>query len=98
MAMNFSADADALIKMGTSIEVDADNYDAEIKKIYAAIDNLGTVWKGDDNQAYVSRANEYRPAIGDLGKALRNQGRFLSDTGKAIKGIKQEIQNNASNM
>ncbi|MFA5693056.1 MAG: WXG100 family type VII secretion target [Acholeplasmataceae bacterium] len=96
--MKMTANIDALRKLGIDIQQEADSYNGEVNKVYAAVDNLGTHWKGADNQSYVNKVNEYKEAITALGKLVNNYGIFLVDTAKNIERIQSEIAESAGRL
>ncbi len=92
------ANIDNLRKLGQNIQQDGGAYQTEVKKIYTTIDNLGTQWKGADNQAYINKVNEHKQVISDLGVLIDNYGRFLIETANNIQRIQDDIASSAGRL
>lgn len=98
MAMSIHANPESLRKLGNNVLDNAREYDSEVNKIYATVENLRNSWQGSDNQEYVNKVNEYRELIEALGKAIGNYGQFMVDTANNIERVTDDIRAGASNI
>ncbi len=98
MAMSIHANPESLRKLGNNVLDNAREYDSEVNKIYATVENLRNSWQGSDNQEYVNKVNEYRELIEALGKAIGNYGQFMIDTANNIERVTDDIRAGAANI
>jgi len=96
--MSLQADTAALRNLGKQVVANSEEYQAEINKIYATVDNLRENWKGEDNQAFVNKVYEYKEGLEALGKEIKNYGFFLDATAGKIERVQSDITSAASNI
>ncbi len=95
---DISSNLESLRSLGKDIESKSAEYAAEVKKIYTSVDNLRNGWAGPDNQSYVTRVNEHKEQITELGKVIDDYGRFLQVTANQLGQVQQDISNAAGRL
>ena len=84
-------DTDSMSATGNSTKANAEEYLAEIGKIYNYIDDLASRWKGADNQAYAAKTNSYRADMDKLGHVINDFGDFIISAANSYKSTQDSI-------
>lgn len=96
--MNISADMQGIRSLGQNIQGKASEYASEVNKIYNAVEELKNGWQGADNQSYVTKVNEYKETIENLGKVIEDYGTFLIQTSESLQQLQDDIASAAGRL
>lgn len=91
-------DTDSMKSVGNSTKANAEEYLSEISKIYNHIDDLASRWKGADNQAYVSKTNEYRADMDKLGHVMDDFGNFIIGAANSYQETQDSIMSDINSL
>ena len=96
--MNISANMDAIRTLGVEVEGKGNEYIGEVNKIYQAVEELRNGWQGEDNQAYITKVNEYKETITSLGRVIEDYGNFLKQTADNLQRLQDDIASQAGRL
>lgn len=89
--MNIRVDDPARLRnYGTEIMAKADEYNAQIAKIYQILDDLTNTWQGTKSQNFKSKMDNCREQFTKFGNNLNNFGELIQATGDAYVKAEQE--------
>lgn len=70
MSYSFAADSEKMDNLKTELKKTSKEIDGYITDIYSKIDDLGTVWVGEDYDAFKTKSASYKPALEYLVEVL----------------------------
>lgn len=76
----------------------AGNYKSNVEKLFQEVEQLGDVWKGTDNQEYVTKVSGYKEDMISLGTAVDGYAKFLQASADAINKTQDEVKNLAGRL
>lgn len=92
MSFGFAADTEKISQIKTDLKEAAKEISDYIEEIYTKIDDVGTVWEGEDYQAFQEKAKSYRTSLDQLVETLEafsaETGTLGEDAGLVVTSIK----------
>lgn len=89
------ADYNGIHSAAKQISNAANDYNSNVRELYNIVDNLESVWKGDDNVAFINTVNSYKKDILALGTVVNNYAIFLESSATGVENTQNEISNAA---
>ena len=89
------ADYNEIHSAAKQISNAANDYNSNVRELYNIVDNLESVWKGDDNVAFINTVNSYKKDILALGTVVNNYAIFLESSATGVENTQNEISNAA---
>ena len=89
------ADYNEIHSAAKQISNAANDYNSNVLELYNIVDNLASVWKGDDNVVFINTVNSYKRDILALGTVVNNYAIFLESSATGVENTQNEISNAA---
>ncbi len=89
------ADYNSIHSAAKQISNAANDYNSNVLELYNIVDNLASVWKGDDNVVFINTVNSYKRDILALGTVVNNYAIFLESSATGLENTQNEISNAA---
>ena len=89
----FKADYAEMKSSAVTIAKSASEYKDNVSSLYDLVDSLAEIWEGEDNLAFVEKANSYKNTLLSLGDVVNNYSIFLN---KAVDVISETQDNNTA--
>lgn len=86
------ANYENMINLSNIITKNGEQYRTDINNLYSQVEELNRVWKGSDNETFVSSVNQYKQNLIDLGSILTEYGEFMNKTALSIKETQDKIK------
>ncbi|HOZ89004.1 MAG TPA: WXG100 family type VII secretion target [Bacilli bacterium] len=86
---------DSVDQTGRNIKAKAESYNSLVANMYKTIESLSDVWKGADNQSYVTSANNYKRDIEELGRTIMAYGDYLQEAAKLYRDVQDTLASGA---
>ena len=81
-----------IARLGTQIMGKASEYQAEIKKIYATIDDLKQKWTGDAATSFTKKIESFKTEYTNFGNLINNFGKLLNEVGIAYQNVEKDLK------
>ncbi len=98
MATKIQVTPEELDKAAKIIENLATDYQNLYTQFYKETDDMGTSWKGEDNQAYIGRINEFKTDFDDMFGLMIKYVEFLRTTANAYRDTQNDIITQTKNL
>lgn len=85
-----------LRKTGITATSCGDEYLLELKKVFKTIEDLKTVWQGEDLNVFINKALSYKQEMENLGKVIEIFGDALTKVANKSENIQINIQKDAN--
>ncbi len=92
------ADYNEIHSAAKQISNAANDYNSNVLELYNIVDNLASVWKGDDNVAFINTVNSYKKDILALGSVVNNYAIFLESAAVNLENTQSGIRDAAGRL
>lgn len=89
---NINAQPAEIARLGKQIMGKASEYQAEIKKIYATIDDLKLKWTGEAATNFTSKIEGFKNEYTKFGIIINDFGKLLNEIGVAYQNVEKDLK------
>lgn len=96
--MNINVNFEELKQTAKTIQNYSEQYEQTIQSMYSRVQELQTIWKGADNQAFVEQMQSFRPELNRLKDVIQQYSHFLNTSATAYETLQKDRITNAKRL
>lgn len=91
-------DPERLEKIAAKMKEQAKKYEDLYKKLFTLVDDLGSEWKGKDNEAFRLRIKDFKPDMDTMKTNLDKYADFLDSSAKLYQKTQDNVETTAKGL
>ena len=95
---NITVSYDQLKAAADAIQNYAQDFDAQFKTLYSAIDTLNRQWQGTDNDVFVTKINEFKGGVAKIRATLDDYIQVMEASAASYKQTQEQVVSDASKL
>lgn len=88
--MQITINAEDVLHYSYLLKEKASNYDQLIQDLYNRMQEMQTIWKGEDNIAFTDQINSFRPQLKQMSDIILQYATYLETSANQYQQLQQE--------